>query len=158
MNTFEVLPLPPPDFYLTVLKKKLFILNMNTKLFPPKYIWSNFVQYLRIHLPWKTDINPNSIRGKSFSCSIDSQLCFTGVQKYIEKMAPRKSYVLRHQVSIFVNIWKKLKFVEWFSWCNKLCCLWEESKFFSFFKIGFSTLVNTLRCVLASFVACAGQQ
>ena len=28
--------------------------------------------------------------------------------------------------SIFVNIWKKLKFVEWFSWCNSLCCLWEE--------------------------------
>ena len=100
-------------FLSNCVKKKLFILNMNTKWFPPKYIWSNFVQYLRIHLPWKTDINPNSIRGKSFFCSIDSQLCFTGVQKYIEKMAPRKSYVLRHQVSIFVNIWKKLKLQSW---------------------------------------------
>ena len=57
-----------------------------------------------------------------------------GSKKNIEKMAPRKLYVLLHHVStpFLLTFLKKLKFVEWFSWCNKLCCLWEKSKFFSF--------------------------
>ena len=111
MNTFEVLPLPPPDFYLTVLKKNYLSWIWKKNYFPPKYIWSNFVQYLRIHLPWKTDINPNSIRGKSFSCSIDSQLCFTGVQKEYRKNGAKEiicpSSSCLH--SIFVNIFKKIE-------------------------------------------------
>ena len=87
-----------------------------------------------------------------------SAMFYRGPKKYRKNGAkeimicPSSSCLL----SIFFNIMKKLKFVEWFSWCNTPC-LWEESKFSSP-KIGFLTLVNTLRCVLASFVACAGQQ
>ena len=121
---------------------------------PQIYIWSNFVQYLRIHLPWKTDINPNSIRGKSFSCSIDSQLCFTGFQKEYRKNGAKEIiYPLSScLLSIFVSIWKKLKFVEWFSWCNTPC-LWEESKFFSLFK---NRIFNSRKhsALRVSFICC----
>ena len=69
-------------------------------------------------------------------------------------MASKKLNVLRHYDSspFFFNIWKKLKFVEWFSWCNTPC-LWEESKFSSFFK---NRIFNSRKhsALRVSFICC----